>query len=85
MQQVMCTGHQGNLHLAGHSGPPETFPQQGQGLIMPLMACISVAPIWGGKMMCLGDHKEQEIFSLTLGCQAQVQGPLMNHEILSIT
>ena len=61
------------------------LPQQGEGSIVPLMACISVVPIQGGNMMFLGDHEEQEIFSLTPGHQEQVQDPLMNHEILSIT
>ena len=61
MLQAMHTGLQGFLHFAGHSWPPEMFLQQGQVLIMPLMACISMAPIQGGNTMCLGDHEEQEL------------------------
>ena len=68
MLQVMCAGFYGLLHLVGHSCPPEAFPQQAQGMVMPLMTCISVAPIQSGNTVCLGDHEEQEIFSFTFGC-----------------
>ena len=67
MLQAMCAGLDRLLHLVGHTWPPEALSQQGQGMVMPLMTCISVAPIQSGNMMGLGDHKEQEIFSLTLG------------------
>ena len=67
MLQAMCAGLQGFLYLVSHPQPPETFPQQQQGTVMPLMTCISVAPIQSGGIVCLGDHEEHEIFSVTFG------------------
>ena len=65
MLQAMCAGFYGLLHLVDHSLPQDTSPQQRQGMVMPLMTCISVAPIQSGNTVCLGDHEEQEIFNFT--------------------
>ena len=64
----MHAGHDRLVHLVGHTWPPEVLPQQRQGTVTPFMLCISVAPIQTENMMGLGDHEEQEIFSLTFGC-----------------
>ena len=67
MLQAMCAGLQGFLHLISHPWPTEVFAQQRQGMVMPLMTCISVPPIQSGNTVCLGDHEEQ-IFSFAFRC-----------------
>ena len=67
MLQAMCAGFYGLLHLVGHSWPPEVFPQQRQCTVMPLMTYILVAPSQSDNVVCLGDHKELEIFRFAFG------------------
>ena len=57
--QAMCAGLDRLVHLVGHTWPQEVLPQQKQGKIMPLMSCISVAPIQSGNMMDLGTTKSK--------------------------
>ena len=67
MLKAMCAGPEGFLYLVSHPQLPETFLQQGQGMVALLMTCISVAPIQSSSMVCLGNHKEREIFSFVFG------------------
>ena len=60
MLQATHAGFYGLLHPVGHSLPSEEFLQQAQGMVVPLMTCILVAPIQSGdNIVCLGDHEEQ--------------------------
>ena len=78
MLKAIHAGFYGLLHLVGFSWPSEAFPEQWQGMVMPLMTCISVAPIQCGNTVCPGDHKELQFWLWALNVGTRPTAELQN-------